>query len=54
MVIGKVTRGNGYERLKKEQLSAFEKFVSGKDVFVVLTGFGNTLCRNFHPQCLIV
>ena len=40
MVIGKVTRVHGYERLKKEQLSAFEKFVSGKDVFVVLTGFG--------------
>ena len=54
MVIGKVTRGNGYKRLKKEQLSAIEKFVSGKDVFVVLTGFGNTLCRKFYPQCLIV
>ena len=49
MVIGKVTRGNGYEHLKKEQLSAIEKLVSGQDVFVMLTGFGKKLMYELLP-----
>ena len=28
---GEVARGHGYDRLKEEQLSAIEKFVSGQD-----------------------
>ncbi len=35
-VIGEVAREHGYDRLKEEQLSAIEKFVSGQDVFVSL------------------
>ena len=35
-VFGEVARGHGYERLKEEYLSAFEKFVSGQDIFVSL------------------
>ena len=31
MVIGEVVRGHEYERLKEEQLSAIEKFVSEQD-----------------------
>ena len=43
-VIGDVAKGHGYERLKEEQLSAIEKFVSGQDAFVSLpTGFGKSL-----------
>ena len=43
-VIGDVARGHGYERLKEEQLSAIEKFVSGQNAFVSLpTGFGKSL-----------
>ena len=43
-VIGDVARGHRYERLKEEQLSAIEKFVSGQNAFVSLpTGFGKSL-----------
>ena len=35
-MIGEVARWNRYERLKEEQLSAIEKFVSGQDIFVSL------------------
>ena len=39
-VIGEVSRWHGYERLKEEQLSGVEKFVSGQNVFVSQqTGF---------------
>ena len=49
-VIGDVARGHGYERLKEEQLSAIEKFVSGQDVFVSLsTGFGKSLIYGLPP-----
>ena len=49
-VIGDVARGHGYERLKEEQLSAIEKFVSGQDVFVSLsTGFGKSLIYGLLP-----
>jgi len=55
MVIGEVARGQGYECLKEEQLSDFEKFVSGQDVFVSLpTGFGNPLSTDFYSQYSIV
>ena len=39
-----------YERLKKEQLSAIEKFVSGQDIFVSLpTGFRKSVIYEFLP-----
>ena len=42
--ISEVARNHGYERLKKEQLLAIEKFVTGSDVFVSpATGFGKSL-----------
>ena len=42
--IREAARNHGYNRLKEEQLSAIEKFVTGSDVFVSLpTGFGKLL-----------
>ena len=40
-----------YDRLKEEQLSAIEKFVSGQDVFVSLpTGFRKSISMDLYPQ----
>ena len=42
--IREAARNHGYNRLKVEQLSAIEKFVTGSDVFVSLpTDFGKLL-----------
>jgi len=41
----KLREGPGYDRLKEEQLSAIEKFVSGQE---------NPLPTDFHLQYLIV
>ena len=52
-VIGEVARGHVYERLKKEQLSAIEKFISGQDIFVSLpTGFRKSIIYEFLPTVL--
>ena len=49
-MIGEAVRGHGYDRLKEEQLSAIEKFVSGQDDFVSLpTGFGQSVIYGLLP-----
>ena len=49
-MIGEVSRGHGYERLKEEQFSAIEKFVCGQDVFVSIpTGFRKSVIYGILP-----
>ena len=50
MLIAKVAKEHGYEKLKEEQLLAIDEFVSGKVVFVsLLTGFVKSLIYGLLP-----
>ena len=50
VLIAKVAKEHGYEKLKEKQLLAIDEFVSGKDVFVSLpTGNGKSLIYGLLP-----